>query len=103
VRGFRNTHGITVYREGEWAERGEVTLPEAARMLNLSPLTVLRQIRAGVIPATQYCAGAPWVIKRRDIEDPQCSSALGRAAKARHHQIQIKRPLSFNNVVRWAS
>ena len=37
VRGFRNTHGITVYRDGEWAERGEVTLPEAARMLNLSP------------------------------------------------------------------
>ena len=70
VRGFRNTHGITVYRDGEWAERGEVTLPEAARMLNLSPLTVLRQIRVGVIPAKQYCAGAPWVIKRRDIEDP---------------------------------
>jgi hypothetical protein len=39
-------------------------------MLNLSPLTVLPQIRAGVIPATQYCAGAPWVIKRQDIEDP---------------------------------
>ena len=70
VRGFRNTHGITVYRDGEWAERGEVTLPDAARMLNLSPLTVLRLIRGGVIPATQYCAGAPWVIKRRDIEDP---------------------------------
>ena len=58
MRGFRNTHGITVYRDGEWAERGELTLPEAARMLNLSPLTVLRQIRAGVIPAKQYCAGA---------------------------------------------
>lgn len=52
------------------AERGEVTLPEAAEMLNLSPLTVLRHIRAGVIPANQYCAGAPWVIKRRDTEDP---------------------------------
>ena len=37
VRGFRNTHGITVYRDGEWAERGEVTLPEAARTLNLEP------------------------------------------------------------------
>lgn len=34
----------------EWAERGEVTLTEAARMLNLSPATVLRQIRAGIIP-----------------------------------------------------
>ena len=39
-------------------------------MLNLNPLTVLRQIRAGIIPAEQYCKGAPWVIKRQDIEDP---------------------------------
>ena len=70
VRSFRNTHGIAVYADGEWAERGEVTLTEAARMLNLSPLTVLRQIHAGIIPAEQYCKGAPWVIKRRSIEDP---------------------------------
>ena len=70
VRGFRNTHGIAVYVDDEWAERGEVTLTEAARMLNLSPLTVLRHIRAGIIPAEQYCKGAPWVIKRRSIEDP---------------------------------
>ena len=68
VRGFRNTHGIAVYVDGEWAERGEVTLTEAARMLDLSPMTVLRRIRAGMIPAEQYCKGAPWVIKRRDIE-----------------------------------
>ena len=57
--------------DGEWAERGEVTLTEAARMLDLSPMTVLRQIRAGIIPAEQYCKGAPWVIKRQDIEDRQ--------------------------------
>ena len=70
VRSFRNAHSIAVYRDGEWAERGQVTLTEAATMLNLSPMTVLRQIRAGVIPAEQYCKGAPWVIKRRSIEDP---------------------------------
>ena len=70
VRSFRNTHGIAVYVDGEWSERGEVTLTEAAKMLNLSHLTVLRQIRAGIIPAEQYCKGAPWVIKRRSIEDP---------------------------------
>lgn len=68
VRGFRNTHGIAVYVDGEWAERGEITLTEAAKMLDLSPLTVLRWIRAGLILAEQYCKGAPWVIKRRDIE-----------------------------------
>ena len=70
MRSFRNTHGIAVYADGEWAERGEVTLTEAARILNLNPLTVLRQIHAGIIPAEQYCKGAPWVIKRRSIEDP---------------------------------
>jgi DNA invertase Pin-like site-specific DNA recombinase len=68
VRGFRNTHCIAVYVDGEWAERGEITLTVAAKMLDLSPLTVLRWIRAGIIPAEQYCKGAPWVIKRRDIE-----------------------------------
>jgi DNA invertase Pin-like site-specific DNA recombinase len=68
VRGFRNAHGIAVYVDGEWAERGEVTLTEAARTLDLSPMTMLRWIRAGIIPAEQYCKGAPWVIKRRDIE-----------------------------------
>lgn len=69
VRSFRNTHGIAVYVDGEWAARGEVTLTEAARMLDLSPMTVLRQIRAGIIPAEQYCKGTPWVIKRQDIEN----------------------------------
>jgi hypothetical protein len=68
VRAFRNTHGIAVYREGEWAERGEMTLTDLATMLDLSPITVLRQINAGIIPAKQYCKGAPWVIARQDVE-----------------------------------
>ncbi|MER9368441.1 helix-turn-helix domain-containing protein [Mesorhizobium sp. M0518] len=42
-------------------------MTEAATMLNLSPTTVLRQIRAGIIPAAQYCNGAPWIIKRHRI------------------------------------
>jgi DNA invertase Pin-like site-specific DNA recombinase len=68
VRAFRNTHGIAVYREGEWAERGEMTLTDLAKILDLSPITVLRQIHAGTIPAKQYCKGAPWVIARQDVE-----------------------------------
>lgn len=69
VRGFRNMHAIAVYVEGEWAKRGEITLSEAAQILNLSAISVLRKIHTGVIHAEQYCKGAPWVIKRRDIED----------------------------------
>ena len=42
VRGFRNAHAIAVYAEGEWAKRGEITLNEAANILNLSVIAVLR-------------------------------------------------------------
>ena len=59
-----DSSGRPVRRDGEWAERGEVTLTEAARLLDLSPMTVLRQLRSSVIPTEQYCTGAPWVIKR---------------------------------------
>ena len=84
VRGFRNTHGIAVYVEGEWAARGEVTLTEAARMLDLSPMTVLRRIRAGIIPAEQYCKGAPWVIKRQDIENQPRAKTERQGPSVRH-------------------
>jgi excisionase family DNA binding protein len=58
VRGLRNTHGIPVYREGERAERGEVTLDEAAETLKVSRATAYRMVTNGVIPAQQLCAGA---------------------------------------------
>jgi hypothetical protein len=32
-------------------------------------MTVLRMIRAGHLPATQYCKGTPWVIQC-DLERP---------------------------------
>jgi hypothetical protein len=50
-------------------------MPTISRVKRLSVtdfipvVTVLRNIHAGIIPAMQYCKGAPWVIKRRDIED----------------------------------
>ncbi len=62
VRSWRTANGIAVYRKGERAERGEVTLDEAAGRRGVSKMTVLRLIRAGAIPARQACKGAPWVI-----------------------------------------
>jgi excisionase family DNA binding protein len=63
VRAFRNDHGIAVYREGERAERGELTLLEAAEALGTCQMTVLRMIRKGTLQARQVCKGAPWVIE----------------------------------------
>jgi excisionase family DNA binding protein len=59
---IRNQHDIVVYRDGERADRGELTLDEAAASLGVSPMTVLRMIGSGVIEGHHLCKGAPWVI-----------------------------------------
>jgi excisionase family DNA binding protein len=88
VRGLRNTNGIPVYREGERAERGDVTLDEAADILKVSRATVHRMVRAGVLPAQQLCTGAPWIIRLADLRD----DAVCRDAAAR----RSRRPVSQN-------
>jgi len=67
VRSFRNHHDIAVYRDGEWAERGEITLEAAARILGVAKMTALRMIRRGDLKGRQPCKGAPWVIKVEDV------------------------------------
>ena len=66
VRSFRSHHGIAVYREGEWTERGEMTLEAVAQIMDVSVMTALRMIQRGVIKGKQLCKGAPWVIKVED-------------------------------------
>ena len=68
VRTFRATHGIAVYVEGERLTRGELTLEEAAAMLNTSRETVRRLIAQRILAADQACKCAPWVIKRNAVE-----------------------------------
>jgi excisionase family DNA binding protein len=81
VRAFRNDHGIAVYRDGERAERGEVTLEEAAGRLGISKMTVARLIKDRLLPAKQTCIGAPYVIQEADLNLPTVRHAIenGRA------------------------
>lgn len=65
---LRNHRSIPPYREGERAERGEVTLGEAAARLEVSEATVRRLIKEKVLPADQLCKGAPWVIRAGDVD-----------------------------------
>ena len=76
VRSFRNDRGVAVYREGEREERGEITLEQAARLLEVSAMTVLRMIATGAIAATQACRGAPWVIARSELDRPELRSVV---------------------------
>src|SRR5436309_2313767 len=67
VCSFRNHHGIAVYRDSEWAERGEISLEAAAQIMNVSIMTALRMVRRSIIKGRQLCRGAPWVIKVEDM------------------------------------
>ncbi|MGF6482950.1 recombinase family protein [Paraburkholderia sp. JPY419] len=68
VRSFRGDHHIPVYKIGERDERGELTLEQAANLLSVSKMTVLRLISSGTLDASQACKGAPWVIKAADLQ-----------------------------------
>jgi Recombinase zinc beta ribbon domain len=59
VCSFRNHHKIEIYRDGERAERGEITLDAAAEIIGVCKMTALRMIRRGDIKGRQICTGAP--------------------------------------------
>lgn len=78
VRNFRGAHQISVYRDGERAERHELILGEAASRLGVSKITVVRLIRDGLLPAKQLCAGAPYVIREDDLARPAIRQAIAK-------------------------
>ena len=88
VCSLRNQQAIEPYKDGERAERGEVTLDEAATTLSVSPSTIRRLIADGALPALQLCKGAPWVIRSCDLDQPNVRNA----AEAR----RLRRPPSGN-------
>jgi excisionase family DNA binding protein len=68
VCSLRHHNEIAVYREGERADRGEVSVQEAANLLGVTATTVLRLIGLKRLPALQACANAPWILSRADVE-----------------------------------
>jgi DNA invertase Pin-like site-specific DNA recombinase len=76
LRAFRSDRDIEVYKEGERAERGEVTASEAAAALGVSKMTVLRLIQLRILPAQQACSMAPWVILKADLARSEVRKAI---------------------------
>ena len=70
VENFRCKNNIPAYRPGERAERGELMLDDVMQELGLSKMTVIRMIHAGKLPARQIFPGAPYIIRREDIDAP---------------------------------
>jgi excisionase family DNA binding protein len=65
---LRNYHEIPAYREGERESRTEMFVGEASDLLGVTSTTVLRLIRLKKLPAMQACVGAPWIMRRADVE-----------------------------------
>jgi hypothetical protein len=91
VCGFRNHHDIAVFCDGEWAERGEITLEAAAKLIGVCNMTALRMLRRGDIKGRQACAGAPWVIRAEDL----AGFAKGKRRKPPLTQNATQRVLDF--------
>ena len=85
VCSVRARRGIAVYRKGERQERGELVLSEAAERLGVDQTVIRRLIRSGILPASQACKGAPWIISEDALERPEVVAELDR-----------KRPLTPN-------
>ena len=93
-----NHHDIAVFRDGEWEERGEITLEAAAKLIGVCNMTALRMLRRGEIKGRQACAGAPWVIKAEDL----AGFASGKRRKSPLTPDASSRSLSFNELSRGA-
>ena len=78
VCSLRAYHAIPVYCEGERQARSEMSVGEACDLLGVTSTTVLRLIRLKQLPATQACVGAPWIMRRADVE--QCRAERSRPA-----------------------
>jgi DNA invertase Pin-like site-specific DNA recombinase len=68
VCALRHRHAIEVHAPGEWRQRAELTLEEAAATLKVSTSTVMKWIRSSRLCATQLCPNAPWVLRQNDVE-----------------------------------
>lgn len=82
VCSLRSTRGIAPYRDGERQDRGELSLDEAAKMLDVSQSTIRRMITEGRLPAEHFCKGSSWIIKHSDLTRPEvCTDAHRRRSR----------------------
>lgn len=76
VRAIRHAYDIAVHRDGERQERGELNQVEASKELGVERRVIKRLIESGLLPASQVCKHAPWVIKQTDLHSEKVQKAL---------------------------
>lgn len=79
IRSHRASYDIPVFDDN--AERSWLMLAEVARELGITPLSVRKLLKCGVLSGNQLVAHAPWVIQRSDVMLPEVQAAA-RAVRA---------------------
>jgi hypothetical protein len=76
VRRVRQQHGIAPFSEVEKQRQGLLTQEEAARELEISPMSVHRLVHRGILPAQQVAPGFPSIIRRSDLALEEVQEAV---------------------------
>jgi len=76
VRRYRQRVGIGVYNATVKTTSGWLTQAETATRLEISPMSVHRLVRAGIMPAEQPHTGLPMVICRMSLDDEAIQQAV---------------------------
>jgi hypothetical protein len=90
VAAFRKKSNIPAHSARTQEANGWITQAQAATSLDISPMSVARFVRAGIIPAEQPHPGLPTVINRDALQLDQVKNAV-LALKNSHN-----RPLSHD-------
>lgn len=76
VKEYRQREGIAAFSAEEKAESGWLTQAETATQLEISPMSVHRLVRAGIIPAEQPCEGGAMVIHGAHLTERTVQQAI---------------------------
>lgn len=85
VKRYRERAGISAYNASLKATSGWLTQAESATLLGISPMSVHRLVRSGILPAEQPERGLPMVISAGDLDDAEVQRAV-KSLKAGHRR-----------------
>jgi hypothetical protein len=76
VTDFRDHHRIAEHNPDMQKARGWMTQAQAATYVEVSPMSMTRLVKLGIIPAEQQGAGLPAVIQQADLDSPRVQATL---------------------------
>lgn len=87
VATFRKKHELPAFSAAEKAQNAWLTQADAATCLQISPMSMMRLVQEGIVPAEQPLRGFPSAIRRSDLQLPQVKSAVEHLKSSAHRPL----------------